>query len=160
MRESPGAVVALDWEKRMLAEWNRCDPEAFVACLMPIIGMDGIMTRDDDYLREILIKMEAADGFQFSGPSKVMAPSPDEARYNYHLLLLIDAGLVAPMDPQINTCRMTGQGHDFLAATRRSEAWEAVKAQASKIPGASVGMLAKIAEAYVMQKARELGLPI
>ncbi len=144
----------------MRAEWNRCDPEAFVACLTPIIGMEGGMIRDNDYLREILIKMEVADGYKFNGPSRVMAPSPEEARYNYHLLLLIDAGLVSPMDPQMNTVRMTGQGHDFLAATRRSEAWEAVKEQAAKIPGASVGMLAKIAEGYVIAKARELGLPI
>lgn len=61
------------------------------------------------------------------------------------------------MKPGGDLYRITNAGHDFLAHTRQSDAWEAIKAISGRLGGAGVGVMARVAEAYIIQKAVDLG---
>ena len=56
--------------------------------------------------------------------------------------------------------RGPSQGHDFVISTRTNEAWTTTKAAGAKLGGGAFGVLAKLAEALVIQRARDMGFPI
>lgn len=122
------------------------------------------MRRDDDYLRALLMKLEAEDDWQYLfslGSREEDDPQADEEeREYYHLLLLVDAGFVARSGSEGECYRITNAGHDFLALIRQGDAWEATKAGARHLGGASLQMLYRIAEGYARQKLAELGVPL
>lgn len=137
---------------------DRCFAEARWQALAGLVLAGAEMQRDDDYLRQVLLDMEAASDWRHEGPDRLLNPTEEGVKRSYHLLLLIDGGLVTLLDFDGDWCRLTNAAHDFLAVTRQSEAWEAVKGGMKRMGGATVGMMAKLAEAFAMQKARELGL--
>lgn len=114
------------------------------------------MQRDDDYLRELLMKLEAQEDWQYL----FIVESDEDEREFYHLILLADAGLLERWGKHGECFRITNAGHDFLAMTRQSEAWAATKAGVRHLGGASVQMLYKVAEGYARQKLAEFGVPI
>ncbi|MBN9890094.1 DUF2513 domain-containing protein [Salipiger abyssi] len=115
------------------------------------------MTRDDDYLRELLLEFEAdEDWVQVS--ELLLGPGDDETKRHYHVLLLCDAGMMTGVDEGL--FRLTSAGHDFLELTRQSEAWEATKGASRKLGGASIQMLYRVAEGYARSKLSELGIPL
>lgn len=141
----------------LTAQENRCFSEWTAQALMALVCSGAEMQRDDDYLRQILLDMEASPEWRFPGPSLVLAPSPEEVKRDYHLGLLLDGNLLTWVESR-NWCRMTNAGHDFLANTRKSESWEAVKSASARFGGAGVAVMAKIAEELLMQKLRDVGI--
>lgn len=126
--------------------------------LLAILSMGCDVIRDDDYLRQMLLDMEASPEWFFEGPYQSEGADPAERKRSYHLLLLLDAGLLTPMEGA--TVRMTSSGHDFLDQVREREAWGRVKEASRKMGGAGVGMMVRIAEAMVMQKLRDMGIQV
>lgn len=117
------------------------------------------MERDDDYLRELLQGFEASDSWMHSS-TLTLAGEAERFKRHFHILLLVDAGLMAPMREVPGAFRITNSGHDFLALTRQNDAWEATKAAVRNLRGASVQMLLRVAEGYAMARLREMGVPL
>lgn len=136
-----------------------CFPSADPASFWALVDAGIPMERDDDYLRELLLEFEGSDTWEHVSVLAIGDRS-ERLKRHYHVLLLVDGGLMAPLDEKARTFRITNQGHDFLAATRQNEAWEATKNASRHIGGASVQMLARIAEGYARQKLAELGVPL
>lgn len=117
------------------------------------------LQRDDDYLRALLQEMEQSDEWMhLSGLYSSM--TAEDAKRHFHVLLLVDAGFLAPMKAGGSAFRITNTGHDFLALTRKSETWEATKAASKHLGGASLQMLYRVAEGYARNKLAELGIPL
>ncbi|SET75815.1 Hypothetical protein SAMN04489858_109130 [Paracoccus homiensis] len=119
------------------------------------------MQRDDDYLRELMLRMEASDSWlhDYRLVERTWC-QPINSREFYHKKLLVQAGLLE-VQPCGTKVWMTNDGHDFCANTRTSEIWNGAKAAAGQATGASVKVLARVAEALVIQKIRDLtGLDI
>lgn len=136
-----------------------CFPPVDPASFWTLVDAEIPMERDDDYLRELLLEFEGSDSWEHTSVLPTSGKL-ERMKRHYHVLLLVDGGLMAPLDGKARTFRITNQGHDFLAATRQSEAWEATKKASRHIGGASVQMLARIAEGYARQKLTELGVPL
>ena len=104
------------------------------------------MQRDDDYLRQLLLEMEADPFCRFPGASGVMSPSESETKRDHHMALLLQAELLAPAGGMVE---MINAGHDFLANTRKNENWEAIKAAHRRAGWFSVS---------IMQRAISMGI--
>lgn len=115
------------------------------------------MVRDDDYMRELLLELEASPDWSHLS---YLAQDSDAAafRRHYHVLLLVDAGLLAPTSFGATSYRITNAGHDFIAVTRQNEAWEATKAATRHMGGASVQMLYRVAEALAINGLKAAGV--
>ncbi len=116
------------------------------------------MKRDDDYIRKLLLDMEASDDLYLH----IYLPhnmAPDEEKMHQHAELLCDAGFFEAVKKGVY--RMTNHGHDYLAVIRSDSAWGKTKKGAAKIGGASLGIMKDIAIAYVKQEASEkLGIDL
>ena len=135
---------------------NRCYLIDWDETFWRMIQKGAEMRRDDDYLRELLFKLEADEGWNY-----IFSPdTEEEEREYYHLMLLADADLLERSGTFGEMWRITNAGHDFIALTRRNEAWEKVKGAGARIGGASVQILYRIAEGYARQKLTELGIPL
>lgn len=117
------------------------------------------MRRDDDYLRELLLGFEGSDDWMHMSALTINA-STDQMRRHFHVLMMVDAGCLMPLSADSSSFRITNAGHDFLALTRKNEAWEATKAAAKGVGGASLHLLYRAAEGYAMQKLKEVGVPL
>lgn len=136
-----------------------CAAPAFDESFFLLISRGFAVQRDDDYARELLREMEASD--QWMHVSVLTSSSgPDGLKRHFHVLLLVDAGFLAPMTEKGGTFRITSAGHDFLTMTRQAAAWEAIKAVGRNLGGASLQMLYRIGEGIARQKLAELGLPV
>lgn len=135
---------------------NRCYLIEWDETFWRIIQKGAYMRRDDDYLRELLFKLEAKEDWNYIFSSD----TEEDDREYYHLMLLADADLLEQSGSFGESWRITNAGHDFIALTRQNEAWAKVKAASAKIGGGSVQMLFRIAEGYARQKLTELGIPL
>lgn len=138
---------------------NRCFRIDWDETFWALIQKGTDMKRDDDYLRELLLELEAGDDWMHLSV-QTLGDSAEEAKRHFHILMLMDAGFLAPMTAKMQTFRITNTGHDFLAMIRSDDAWSKVKATGSKLGGASVQMLYRIAEGYARQKLADLGVPL
>jgi hypothetical protein len=113
------------------------------------------MKRDDDYLRELLFRMEEHPQAEWIHV-KVLSPSQEEYKETSHIDLLIDAGFVVPVKPGAQVVRLTNKGHDFIAAIRDDTTWSRTKEVASKAGTKTLGVLAEVAIAIGKEKVKEL----
>lgn len=138
---------------------NRCFDIAWDESFWVLIQMGAKVKRDDDYIRALLLEMEAsAEWLHIS--ALTMGASEDEVRKHFHMRLLADAGMLEESGKSGGVFRITNAGHDFLALIRKNENWEATKNVAANMGGASIQMLYRIAEGYAKQKLAEFGIPI
>lgn len=123
--------------------------------------LGGDMRRDDDLIRSILIEMQDdPQPFKVYGIS--MNPTPEQVRVFFHVMLLVDAGLLAPLDgagPK-RLYRITNAGHDFLAAVRDDTIWAKMKDAAAASGGAGLGILRELGVGYIKAKLAGLGFPV
>lgn len=136
---------------------NRCPPHVTTDSVMEIIRWGQAMERNDDMIRQLLLDIEAQPDPLYLMPLHLGMTPEERVRY-YHMRLLVDAGMLEESGKAGGVFRMTNAGHDFLALTRQSQAWEAVKAAAAKLGGASVKMLLQIAEGIARQKLVDMGI--
>ena len=80
------------------------------------------MKRDNDYMRELLLKYEAQDSYQIVAV-KELDGSNDKLLH--HVDFLCDAGLLTPLNDHVY--RLTNQGHDFLESIRNESIWRQTK---------------------------------
>lgn len=120
------------------------------------------MKRNDDLLRELLLRVEERDGQSYD--FEVEGHSKDEV--NYHLALLVESdylrgnvlrtGTLEPgssgiMDVHVD--QLTMEGHDFLDAVRSDDVWDATKKKVAATVGTtSLVVMKEIATAYVREK--------
>jgi hypothetical protein len=114
--------------------------------------------RDDDYLRELLLKYEADDDYLFI-IGGATGPDDEEFKEEYHVALACDAGLMVQTGRA--AYRLTSQGHDYLDAIRSDTVWRKTKAGAAQVGGMTLGLMKDLAIAYVKQEAAEkLGIEL
>jgi hypothetical protein len=108
------------------------------------------MRRDDDLLRRVLFKFEENDDWVFVLREYLNMPL-DERRFQYHVMLAADAGLVAPVGK--STYRLTNVGHDYLDAIRDDGIWERTKRQVAETGGnATLDILKQLAIGALKKK--------
>lgn len=116
------------------------------------------MRRDNDYLRDLLFSIEDDQDWVVVVVQHLSMSEEENKKY-YHVQLLADAGLVTSVGQY--AYRLTSSGHDFLDAIRSDTVWRKTKDGASKIGGATIGMIKDLAIAYIKQEAAEkLGIKL
>lgn len=95
------------------------------------------MKRDDDYLRELLLKYEANEDWLFIMPAITMDASEEEQKERYHVLQMMDVGFATPVGK--DTFRLTAQGHDYLDSIRNEGIWRRTQAVVAE-QGGSVAL--------------------
>ena len=123
------------------------------------------MTRDMDLIRDLLLGIDAEpllDGNHWVTPGQqhklgvIGKYSEDEVAY--HLVLLIEAGLVVgntTMDMPI-VSRLTWEGHELVNNIRDTGIWARTKHRVKDLPTVGIGVLVEVAKAEIK---RHLGLP-
>lgn len=105
-----------------------------------------------DLVRDILLAIERQqDGW---APETIEVPEYSEEQIGYHVLIMIEGGLVNGQDvttmgasPTGSAARLTWQGHEFLDAARESKRWGVTKKIPAKLDGAPLKVFA-----YVLTK--------
>lgn len=116
------------------------------------------MTRDDEYIRDLLMEIEA-DEDPHVYIFEAMSPSKEDLKRNYHIELLCDAGLMTFRAG--STYRLTNDGHDYIEAIKSNTVWKKTKDGAAQVGGATLGMMKDMAIAYLRQEAAEkLGIAL
>lgn len=101
----------------------------------------GVMKRDMDLCREILLEIEGYEGAP--GMLELSSEKGSEDYISYHVKLLYEAGLIEAMDASgMNSFKwypvsLTWQGHEFLDAARDETRWNKAK---SKVVSATGGL--------------------
>lgn len=137
---------------------NHCLGAVFDPSFDMLIVSGAEMQRDDDFLRALLLEFEASSEWWHLSALHHGSP-PEELKRHFHVLLLVDAGMLAPLKEGGSTYRITNFGHDFLALTRKKETWEMTKSAARHMGGASIQMLYRVAEGLARSKLADLGVP-
>ena len=83
------------------------------------------MKRDDDYIRELLFDYQENEAWILVMPGMTMDSGPEEMRERYHVLMMIDAGLVTYVGNE--TFRLTNSGQDYIEAIRDEGIWQKTK---------------------------------
>lgn len=115
------------------------------------------MKRDDDYLRSLIVEIQDSDRWIVMS-DLTHSSDEDDFRRHFHILMLVDAGLVAPFSRA--TYRLTDAGQTFAAQVRDDGAWSRIKAAANAATGHSVALLADIARAYALDALKRWGVPL
>ncbi len=116
------------------------------------------MKRDDDYLRDLLIELEAQEDY-VTIIYEHLSMNDEENKKLYHVNLLCDVGFMTQINE--HAYRMTNDGHDYLETIRNDAVWQKTKEGAAKIGGATLGIMKDIALAYVKKEAAEkLGMTL
>jgi len=87
------------------------------------------MQRDDDFLRELLFKIEEAK--HGLGCPPIMGATDEELKKLHHLRLLCDQGYIS--EEHAHVFRLTSAGHDHINAVRDPGTWEKTKEQIAKL---------------------------
>lgn len=111
------------------------------------------MKRDDELIRQLLLDFEAAGDWLIFVPGMTLSASPEERKRRYHMMLLGDEGMLAPVAN--GTMRMTAKGHDMVEAIRSDTVWAKTKEGARAVGGVTLGMLKDIAVTYLKKEAAE-----
>ena len=127
------------------------------------------MKRDMDMIRELLLKIEAAETAD-SALTLSAKDSERRAEVVYNLVLMYEAGLIhaalatvgtfGPRPQDVRPYCLTWQGHEYLDTIRDEAVWRKTKAAAKQAGGYSLNVLATVATAIVAEAAkRAVGLP-
>ena len=112
------------------------------------------MKRDDDQIRNLLLSYEEHDEWLFLMPGDTHDSTAEERKERYHVLLMIDAGLLTMV--KTSTFRLTNSGHDFLAAIRDDGIWQKTKEAVAKTGGnAAIELVRAIAMGFARKKLEQ-----
>jgi len=120
------------------------------------------MKRDMDLIRALLFKLEELPMRRGgvvhipAGDESVAVTGYDIEQIDYHLSLIIEAGLiddggVHPMDG-IGFRRLTGKGHDLLDSIRDPEIWAKTKKGAAAAGGFTLDLLKDLAKGLIKKQ--------
>lgn len=140
------------------AEWTIRDSCAMPHDLVAHLRRGEAMTKDEDYFRELMLELEAADDWVHYIPLDE-EDSASEKRY-YHALMLADAGALEVSGRGSDHFRIRDQGYTLIAVMRDGNAWGKVKSSAKAAGGYGARALLAAAEAYAIAQVKQhLGLP-
>jgi len=97
------------------------------------------MKRDMDLVRKILLNIESQESQRYQGDVEIEGYSKEVV--NYHLLLLVEAGLITAVDASSQAGfyfipdRLTWEGHEFIEAARNDTVWNQAKEQMAIVGG-------------------------
>ena len=122
------------------------------------------MKRDMDLVRKILFALEEhPHGYP---PDKLNIEGYDEETIGYHVLLMIEAGLLEGREdnvlgidrnsPSAIPERLTWLGHDFLDASRDPSRWEEARGIFSKLGGVTIDVAMKVLTEILARQAQTL----
>jgi hypothetical protein len=98
-----------------------------------------------------LTEHEAAEGFYQMMPGETLGAGKDEQRERYHVLLMMDAGLVTCVCRGI--VRLTNSGHDYLEAIRDDGVWSRTRAAVAETGGsATLEIIKSLAMGFLKSK--------
>jgi len=109
--------------------------------------------RDDDYLRDLLIAYQENEAWLLMIPCIAQDSWPEEMRERYHILLMIDAGLVAEVGK--GTFRVTNSGQDYLAAISDEGIWQKTKNAVTETGGNATLEIVKAVAQGLLKKQFE-----
>lgn len=116
------------------------------------------MTRDDEYIRNLLLGLEKAETPYFH-VSTAININKEKLKERYHVQLMCDAGMI--IFHSKSGYRLSNQGHDYIEAIKNDTVWQKTKEGAAKVGGATLGMMKDMAIAYLRQEAAEkLGIKL
>jgi hypothetical protein len=128
------------------------------------------MQRDMEYIRELLLKIEAAPDAIESSNRLISIPRNETEiqKLWYHLGMLVDdVSFVSAIDAHHEqgqewlNMQLTWQGHEFLDTVRDPEVWARTKEGAKKAGNFAIGFVFDPAKAYGKHIAKErLGIDI
>lgn len=111
------------------------------------------MKRDDDLIRDMLLRYEAEDDWLLMEPGDTLGVSREEQERG-HLYLLFDEGFAAPVGK--GTFRLTAQGHDFLSAIKDDSLWKRTKEVVAETGGnATLEIVKSLAVGFLKKKITE-----
>lgn len=118
------------------------------------------MKRDMDLVRDILRAIESSEGTEFDANTLELSGHTSDV-INYHLGLLVDAGMAEGTSDQIigrppdwYVTRLTWEGHEFLEAARNDTIWAKAKEKATHATGGlSLAVLKEILVQFAKQAA-------
>jgi len=114
--------------------------------------------RNNDLLRQMLFEFEGDKDYLVLDRMH-LGMSQEDREWQHHLELLCDQGFIIQISK--SGYRLTFAGHDFIEAIRSDTIWKKTKAGAKELGGATLGMMADMAIAYLKQEAAEkLGLEL
>jgi Hypothetical protein (DUF2513) len=120
-----------------------------------------LMKRDMDLIRELLLKLddEHLDGNVYSvKPDGLGIEGRSYDELSYHLILLIDAGLLdgeRELSGQFTLRNITWKGHDFLDSVRDPKVWAKTKDGALAAGGFTVDLLVDLAKGLVKKQIED-----
>ncbi|MCX6644948.1 MAG: DUF2513 domain-containing protein [bacterium] len=119
------------------------------------------MKRDMDLVRKILQAFEGED--HSSRMMYLHINGYKEEEINYHMLIMIDAGLLVGIPfplgegiPHVVPERMTWQGHDFLDAARDDTRWDKAKGIMAKIGGVTFEIMKQILTQVMADQMKQI----
>jgi hypothetical protein len=116
------------------------------------------MKRDMELIRELMLAIESQDGDE---NTDLEPAGYDESQIDYHLELLIEAGLVVGEvhhmmggnRPVMRIERLSWEGHEFLDNARNEPVWkETMKTVKEKGGSVAVGVLTQILASVAKQQ--------
>jgi hypothetical protein len=121
------------------------------------------MKRDLDLIRKILLTIEGAPKSKESNAVEELESEHDYDILQYHLSLLLEAGLINAIDMSSGNQpygsyivqKLTWSGHEFLDTARNDTRWEKAKEATKKIAGISFDVLKALLIAWMKE---ELGI--
>ena len=112
------------------------------------------MKRDLDYVRQLLLEMEAQEE---TFVWELLLSTG--AKERHHFQIMADAGLLIELAE--SRYRVSWQGYDYLDAVRDDEIWRMTKEGVSKVGGVTFGLIKKIAVRYLEDRISEkLGIQL
>lgn len=109
------------------------------------------MKKDDDYIRKLLFEYEADDEWLLFVPGETFGSGNGERRERYHVLLMMDEGLLTLVGD--GTMRITSAGHSYSAAIRDDGVWESTKAAVAETGGnAGLEIIKALATGFLRKK--------
>ncbi|MBR0855474.1 DUF2513 domain-containing protein [Bradyrhizobium liaoningense] len=122
------------------------------------------MKRDMEYVRELLLKIEAAPTFLRSSDQLLPNEPSDEQVYKliHHMAMLVDeVGFIRGLGAHTMSSRewiqleLTWRGHEFLETVRDPEVWSRTVAGAKKAGNWGLDFMVDIAKAYGKHVVKE-----
>ena len=121
------------------------------------------MKRDMDFVRDILLKIEAFEPTQECSINDLLQPEStheDLEKLSEHLKMLInearylDGKLMFEAGSMVNCAnvRLTWKGHEYLDNIRDPEIWQKTKEGAAKVGGFSVDIIGALAKGLIKKQ--------
>ena len=108
------------------------------------------MPRDDEYLRDLLFKVEKQSDY-FLSIVRTLSDSSDTRKKWYHAQLLCDSGYLVQISK--SRYRLTAKGHDFIESIRDEGIWNKTKAAIAETGGnATLEIIKNLACGFLKKK--------